>query len=340
MSSSVTNSYNGSAAEIDELAQELQLFAVIVYVLFAAANLACAMYLYRGSSPWMKHIEYALTTATNGGQNDLATSADHGVHHLCIIMDGNRRYGKSLLDRCEPKGKEICSPSIATLARSPLNGHRAGGEKLMEFIDYCLECNIEMLTVYAFSTENWNRSKIEVDVLMALFEIFFQRIRDSARSRGIFIRFVVSDHAKLPGHILSLMRDVEEETRRHQPRRIVVNCCVSYGGRAEIVDAARRLMSRGATDVSEEQFEREMLRSITQHLHEHEDEDVFGRPLCSRSPQALLRTSGERRISNFLLYELAYTEMYFVDKTWPEVTKEDLVELLRDYSRRNRRFGR
>ncbi|KEG13972.1 cis-prenyltransferase [Trypanosoma grayi] len=285
---------------------------------------------------------------------------NHGVRHLAVIMDGNRRYGKRTspgtvpadavtrvcesifsADRDSCKRDETYTSFMSLLRRTPLDGHRRGGEKLMEFIDYCLEYNIQMLTVYAFSTENWDRPPLEVNVLMALFFFYFERIRQSSKEKGIFIRFISPAFERIMPCIRELMVSVEEESRKHVPRRIVVNVCVSYSGREEILNACNRLARRVNKSllINNEDFMKEMLRSVTQDKHDAEDASVLA-DSGGAEPQVLLRTSGEQRLSNFLLFECAYTEFFFCSKTWPEVTKDDLARVLYDYSHRNRRQGK
>jgi undecaprenyl diphosphate synthase len=299
-----------------------------------------------------------------GAATTTVIEPNHGLRHLAVIMDGNRRYGKHLMKStsldaspqvgnsdmtssqtrsASPKsssGKDI----LRVMATSPLNGHRAGGEKLMEVIELCVEHHIDMLTVYAFSTENWNRAQEEIDVLMFLFEHFFQRIRECAAKSGIFIRFISTEPQLLPPHIFSLMKTVEEETRKISPRRIVVNCCVSYGGRSEIVHACQRLAERHTAQstplvFTEGALQREMLRSVTQCEHEDEDDQVL-EDFGGVEPHVLLRTSGEARISNFLMYETAYSEFVFVDKAWPEINGGDIKAVIGEFCRRQRRFGK
>lgn len=274
----------------------------------------------------------------------------HGLRHLAVIMDGNRRYGKMLMkqphDESTTSAPQPTTPThksngkdlLRVMATSPLNGHRAGGEKLMEVIEHCITHHIEMLTVYAFSTENWGRSQEEIDVLMLLFEHFFQRIRECAAASGIFIRFISTEPAMLPPHILSLMKAVEEETRRITPRRIIVNVCVSYGGRSEIVRACQRISGAGAV-LTEAALQKEMLRSITQDAHEEADASIL-EDFGGVEPHVLLRTSGEARTSNFLMYEAAYSELVFVDKAWPEIDESDIKSVIGEFTRRQRRFGK
>ncbi|ESL07619.1 cis-prenyltransferase [Trypanosoma rangeli SC58] len=285
---------------------------------------------------------------------------NHGVRHLAVIMDGNRRFGRRtsmndtpvddltalcnrILDEGDPlkPSSEWFTALHSLLRHTALDGHRRGGEKLIEFIDDCVEFNIQMLTVYAFSTENWERTSLEVNVLMSLFYFFFERIQDFARGKGIFIRFISPVFDKISPRLQDLMRRVEEESRGHRPRRIVVNVCVSYSGREEVLWTCNRLLQRvnRSVPITNTEFMSHMLRSITQECHETEDATVLA-DRGGAEPQVLLRTSGEQRLSNFLLYECAYTEFVFIDKTWPEVDREDLIQLLLDFSRRGRRHGK
>lgn len=293
----------------------------------------------------------------------------HGVSHLAVIMDGNRRYGKVKSTQVPTNAqqselKELCSSLkgkpkgmataqwvrnqynvfLSLIQRSALDGHRLGGEKLMDFIVYCIEMEIPMLTVYAFSTDNWSRPTQEVDVLMSLFFFFFDRIRRMSETYGIFIRFISTQPERLPPHVLELMKTVECESRHHQPRRITVNVCVSYSGQTEIVAACNRLIEKRlqqsqSAPVTRAELDAEMLRSVTQAEYEEQDVSVFSSP-SQKEPQLMLRTSGEQRISNFLLYESAYTEFVFVEKTWPEITKHDLIHALGQYAKRDKRMGK
>ena len=370
--------------------------------------------------------ETVITAARRRSELWVSGREHHGVQHLAVIMDGNRRYGKQQHSRGDKISGAGCDASPADLIKTtPLSGHHAGGEKLMEFIQWCIELKVYMLTVYAFSTENWSRPQQEIDVLMHLFEHFFGKIRMMAHKHGIFIRFISTDPQLLPERIRALMIAVEEETRSlHVARKIVVNVCVSYGGRSEIVNACSALLlksisssrrevddvremdqrcgasaasaitcsadcntalkigkrsrkshklspspstidmktngsqleqipalsrSRSSTssscssrshgiELQEADVGRHMLRSITQALHEQEDVDVLDH--SGADPQALLRTSGEQRISNFLLWQCAYAELFFVKKTWPEITRDDVAVLLAEFEERQRRFGK
>jgi len=229
------------------------------------------------------------------------------VKHLAVIMDGNRRYGQAKYG-------------------SATKGHWDGGKTLSNFIDWCLEADIEVLTVYAFSTENWNRSAEEIKVLMAIFEHYFTHIQQTAAEKGVRVTFLSSDPTPLPDHIAGLMRAIEEATAAGS--RLRLNVCLSYGGRGEIVAACRRIAEEvAAGDLAPEDVD---ATTLERHLL------TAGQP----DPDLVLRTSGECRLSNFLLYQLAYAELAFVDKPWPAVTRDDLHSVLRQYAGRTRRYGK
>lgn len=336
-------------------------------------------------------LDIALAARSILGRKTVQNYCTHGVSHIAVIMDGNRRYGRRVHDVRKAFGaddmntisqlcKEICSHRSCTsvvcdtatslhtcldddtiasqeggdarvnhsfrallhmIRYTPFQGHYYGGDKLLEFISYCVDCDIKMVTVYAFSTENWSRPVIEVDVIMTLFMIFFHKIRAMAHTKGLFIRFVSTEPHRLPACVLELMRTIEIESRAIRPRNITVNVCVSYSGKSEIVKACNKLLttSRKSRPITDADMDQLMLRSITQDDFEAEDALLFS-DLVSREPELLMRTSGESRISNFLLYEVAYSEFVFIKKTWPEVTKADLIVALRDYAERDRRLGR
>lgn len=353
-------------------------------------------------------------------RDPLAHLSTHGLRHLAVIMDGNRRFGRACVASIAATtaasstglGGGVDTAAASSFLSSAVAGcsglaegagHKAGGEALMRFIVWCIEHEVPMLTVYAFSTENWSRSAIEVDFLMRLFESYFARIRIEARAQRMRIRFVSTEPERLPSRVLALMRAVEEETgalfafpealRRsadgappvaaasgdtRAPAAIVVNVCVSYGARSEIAAACRgvaRRVARGelrADDVGECDVEAELLRGVTWDAPAAAnaakeasaaadgsggaadglaadaaigDGDGRRRDIADgwrgawASPDALLRTSGEQRLSNFLLYQCAYSELCFVDKPWPAVGREDLRAVIAEFRRRTRRFG-
>ncbi|DAZ98929.1 TPA: LOW QUALITY PROTEIN: hypothetical protein N0F65_001368 [Lagenidium giganteum] len=226
--------------------------------------------------------------------------------HIAVIMDGNRRYGKVKYG-------------------SGLRGHSDGSKTLVAFTDWCIAAGIEALTVYAFSTENWNREQVEVDALMNLFNEFMHQIVPEALKRDIRVRCLVSDGRKFPKHIVEAIDNIERETAHCES--FFLNICVSYGARDEIVGACKKI----ATDV---------LHGSTNI--DDIDEKLVGQKMLTAGlpdPDILLRTSGEVRISNFLLFQIAYSELIFVDKMWPEMTQQDLHDVIIEFNRRKRRFG-
>jgi len=239
-------------------------------------------------------------------QNDRPQLGKVVPKHIAIIMDGNRRYG---LERLGNK----------------LAGHFEGSQTLSRVVEWCIEEGVEILTVYAFSTENWKRSSEEVSELMSIFERYCEQIRKDAKAKNVRLRVLASDPEKLPLRIHESAKALERDTATNTG--FCLNLCVSYGSRSEIVGAVRRL----AEDVAQGNLSSE---DIT--------EDLFSQTLLTGNmpdPDLLIRTSGECRLSNFLLWQLAYTEMVFVNKYWPEFEKNDLLDACQVYSNRQRRFG-
>ena len=198
-------------------------------------------------------------------------------------MDGNRRYGKEHFGDAS-------------------QGHAEGAKRLTEFVEWCMDTGVEIVTVYAFSTENWKRSKEEVDFLMSLFKQNMEQIRKESIERNVKLRVLASDPKLLPDDVLEVVKRMEEDTKNNT--RFTLNMCVSYGGRSEIVGACRSI----AADIA----------SGTIAEKEISEELVSDRLLSSGQPDPdlLIRTSGEQRLSNFLLWQLAYTEMIFLPKPW------------------------
>ncbi|RLN75196.1 hypothetical protein BBJ28_00010806 [Nothophytophthora sp. Chile5] len=227
--------------------------------------------------------------------------------HIAVIMDGNRRYGK-------------------TKYGAGVRGHSDGSKTLVNFTDWCIDAGIEALTVFAFSTENWNREQAEVDALMSLFNQFMHEIVPEALKRDVRIRVLVSDGRRLPAYIVEAIEQIESQTAHCSA--FCLNLCVSYGARDEIVRACKKIATEvvsGETkidDIDEELLSRHMLTA--------------GLP----DPDILIRTSGELRISNFLLFQIAYSELMFLDKLWPEVTQDDVQRVIVEFNRRKRRFGK
>lgn len=251
---------------------------------------------------------------------DTATSSDHLSEaeliarleddllpkHLAIIMDGNGRWA-------ELRGL----PRIA--------GHTEGIKSVREIITLCRELGIGALTIYAFSQENWNRPAPEINALMRLLEQYLQSERDSLIEQGIRFQ-AIGRVDSLPSSALNWIRRVEKETAHLG--KLVLTVALSYGGRSEIVDAVRRV----AQDCKQGKMQPEAI-----------DENLLDGYLSTRGlpdPDLLIRTSGEFRISNFLLWQLAYTEMYFTPTLWPDFRRRELLLALLEYQRRERRFGR
>lgn len=205
--------------------------------------------------------------------------------------------------------------------RPRTEGHEAGEDALFDTVEGALELGVKWLTVYAFSTENWKRPKDEVQYLMGFKESALLRRREELNERDVRIRSIGSRDWRVPKRVLRHLDDSAELTRDN--KRMTLNIAFNYGGRAEIVDAVKALIDDGvpADKVSE--------KAIQKRLYDPDMPD----------PEVVIRTSGEYRISNFLLWELAYSELVFTDRLWPDFRREDLFEAVREYQRRDRRFG-
>ena len=222
--------------------------------------------------------------------------------HIGCVMDGNGRWAAK-------RG----------LPRTA--GHAAGEEAMFDAVEGALELPVGWLTVYAFSTENWRRPVDEVRYLMKFNESILVRRRDELHERGVRVRFAGRRDWRVPKRLIRRMDEAEELTQDN--RTMTLTIAFNYGGRAEIVDAVRAVMREGvpADKVSEKHLRR--------HLYAPDMPD----------PDLVIRTSGEFRISNFLLWELAYSELVFTDVLWPDFRRENLFEAVREFQRRDRRFG-
>jgi len=226
-------------------------------------------------------------------------------NHIAVIMDGNGRWAKA-------KG----------LPRTM--GHTAGVESLKNTLHLCSDWGIGSLTVYAFSTENWSRPSEEVNFLMTLFESVLKRELTSLKLKEVKINFL-GDLEPLPIALKDLINDSVKSTSNN--KGIHFNVCTNYGGRRELVLAAQKLAERSAKG--------ELDPSLI-------DEKLFASELFTASesdPDLLIRTSGEKRISNFLLWQLAYAEIHVTDVLWPDFNADALAKALLDYQSRRRRFG-
>ena len=225
--------------------------------------------------------------------------------HIAIIMDGNRRWAKS-------KG-------LATR-----EGHKAGADALENISKFCNEIGIKYLTVYAFSTENWKRSKEEISALMAILRMYLDSFLKEKNKQNIKIKILGEINELSKGLKNSINRAIEETKNN---TGLTLNIAFNYGGRPEIVRAMKQI----AKEVKEGKIDIDDINEdlISNHLY------TAGQP----DPDLLIRTSHELRTSNFLPWQLVYTEFYFPEKNWPEFTKEDLLEAIKVYQKRNRRFG-
>lgn len=223
------------------------------------------------------------------------------VKHLGIIMDGNRRWAKE--------------------RKLPLMmGHQAGADVLKKTAVWCQEFNIKYLTVFCFSSENWQRPPQEVDYLINLMIRFFSREKDWVNRRNIKVR-ISGSRKKFSPKVRKMMKEFERGTDNNSG--MILNLAVSYGGRDEIVHALKQIVRR---------FKKEEI-----------NEELISKNLWTAGlpdPDLIIRTGGEKRLSGFLLWQAAYAELYFSSKYWPDFTKKDLEAALKDYHLRQRRFGR
>ena len=226
--------------------------------------------------------------------------------HLAIIMDGNGRWA-------------------ARQGQARGLGHRAGRNALRRVVEHCAEIELPILTVFAFSSENWQRPQTEVKLLLELFKRALHKESQELHKNNIRISFI-GDRRKFSASIQQGMQVVEELTQNNQ--RLQLNIAINYGGRWDIVQAAQKL----ATEVKAGKLQAEEI-----------DEQCFSETLSTTNqpmPDLLIRSGGEQRLSNFLLWQLAYCEIYFTDTLWPDFSATEINTALTEYSRRQRRFGR
>jgi undecaprenyl diphosphate synthase len=228
-----------------------------------------------------------------------------GPRHVAIIMDGNGRWAQM---RGRPR----------------ILGHHAGAKRIREIVDACEPNGVKYLTIFAFSTENWRRTQSEVAALMSLFRRYIQREAQDLLQRGIRVRFI-GDRVQLDARLVRLMDDLELLTSGND--RVHLTIALNYGGRDEVTRAARRLA-----------YEIEMGRLSYKDV----DAETLARFLDTRvlpDPDLVIRTSGEARISNFLLWQSAYAEYEFIDTLWPDFTEEEFTRIVAAFAARDRRFG-
>ena len=230
--------------------------------------------------------------------------------HVGVILDGNRRFARRLM-------------------KQPWYGHRWGAKKVREFLHWLREFGIRYATLYSLSLENLDRRpKKELEMIFRIFEMEFSKILrpdHEAHKYGVRIRIIGRVHL-LPKKLQEILREVERVTRKY--KNYFLNFAIAYGGKQEITDAVKKIAKGVKTG-------KLSLREIDEHLIE-KNLYTNGQPPVD----LIIRTGGEKRISNFLLWQGAYAELFFVDKMWPEFTKEDFVKILKEFSQRERRFGK
>jgi tritrans,polycis-undecaprenyl-diphosphate synthase [geranylgeranyl-diphosphate specific] len=229
--------------------------------------------------------------------------------HIAIILDGNRRWAS----------EKVLDPWL---------GHEKGAEKIEELLDWCLKLDVKSVTLYTFSTENFSRTSGEVRQIMRIAEEWFRKILTDRRIHGDRIRVkVLGRIGLLPEELRDLIGEVEKATENYD--RHFLNFAFAYGGRAEIVDAARKIAEEVESGklkpdgVNEQTFEQYL---YTSHMPQQD-------------PDMIIRTSGEERLSGFLLWQSAYSELFFLDVYWPDFRLIDLLRAVRTFQRRKRRFG-
>jgi undecaprenyl diphosphate synthase len=225
--------------------------------------------------------------------------------HIAIIMDGNGRWAA---ERGLPR----------------IKGHEHGAESVRAVTEACVELGVEFLTVYAFSTENWKRPEAEVTALWLLLEHFIAQETPTLMKNGVRLQAIGRLH-ELPESCQAALRETTQLTSRNPATTLVL--ALNYSGRTEIIDTVRAL----CREASAGRMDAETLteETFSQHLYTRDYPD----------PDLLIRTSGELRLSNFLLWQLSYTEIYVTQKTWPDFGKEDLREAIAEFNKRQRRFG-
>nr|QNC49771.1 cis-prenyl transferase 1 [Leucophyllum frutescens] len=237
-----------------------------------------------------------------------ALQAELMPKHVAVIMDGHGRWA-------ENRGLPI------------QHGHNAGLENLKQLLLHCCKFGIGVLSVYAFSTENWKRTKEEIDFLMSGYECFIQYYVKDLILRHDLQFSVIGDKSRLPQSIRSTIASAEEAGKANSGTHFVM--ALSYSGQYDIVDASKKIASQvgsgklRAEDIDESVFEQQLLTNVTKFPN----------------PDLLIRTSGELRVSNFMLWQLAYAEFYFVDKLFPDFEEADFIEALSSFQQRKRRYG-
>ena len=226
--------------------------------------------------------------------------------HIGIILDGNRRFAKRLMLK-------------------PWKGHEWGAKKIEKLFEWCKDLNIREMTLYAFSIQNFNRPKEEFDYLMELFRKEFDNYKDNTKIHKNKIRInVIGRIWMFPKDIQEKMHEIMDKTKKYNQH--IVNFAMAYGGREEVIDAVKKIgeqVKQGKLNIEEI------------------NEETFSKNLYSSDePDLIIRTGGEKRTSNFLIWQSHYSEWFFLEKFWPDFEKEDLINVIEDYKNRERRFGK
>ena len=229
--------------------------------------------------------------------------------HIAIILDGNRRWASEQ-------------------ALNLFSGHEKGADKVEQLIDWCLQLGVKSITLYMFSTENFQRSKSEVEEIMRIAEERFQRILADERIHENKVRVKIIGRVNLlPEHLQQLIADVEKSTEGYDKH--FLNFAFAYGGRAEIVDAAKKIAEKvGTGDLSPDEVDEQLF-----------EKHLYTSHMPNQDPDLIIRTSGEERLSGFLLWQSAYSELCFLDAYWPDFRFIDLLRAVRTFQNRKRRFG-
>ena len=229
------------------------------------------------------------------------SSSSFNLNHIAIIMDGNGRWAQD-------KGMDR------------IFGHKEGANSAKKIIEACSDLNINYLTLYAFSTENWNRPQFEVDSLMSLLSAMLKNeIKELERNNIVFN--VVGRVEDLPKSVQNIISDVIDRTKYNTG--LILSLALSYGGRQEIIDAVNKIIVSKKSEIIDEEI-------VKNNLYCPEIPD----------PDLIIRTAGEYRLSNFLLWQSAYAELFVSQKNWPDFKKKDLMEALKDFENRQRTFGK
>jgi undecaprenyl diphosphate synthase len=226
--------------------------------------------------------------------------------HIAIIMDGNRRWARQ-------------NNKLIKL------GHQAGAKTLNKVVDWCLELGIQTLTVYAFSTENWGREEQEVNDIMNLLRKYLDSQHEDLHKKGVKVR-ILGESDNVSEDIIQKIKIVEKETKNNQ--NLFLNIAFNYGGRREIISATKKLAKKVLNGViSVEDIDE---KTFSENLYNSEMVD----------PDLVIRTGGNDRISNFLLWQIAYSEFYFTNILWPDFSKDELIKAIINFQSRDRRYGK